>query len=300
MQTAAELSQKLEDLPLLPEVVVQLLKLNTNDDNYFDNVLTLAQKDPTFAIQIIRLSNSAKNAPVSPISSLEEAIARVGVDAVAGIITSMAVLKIFIPTTQGEKDLWNHSIQVAVMARQLCRLMPELNLDPDKAYLCGLLHDIGRFILFDKNASSFEKVEQLNWENSEQLIDAEHNIYGFDHSELGILICKKWGLPKSVSLIIQFHHEYSEHRSFNLSESNERFFVKLLSIIQLADSFSILILNQPELFTDESEGSVALVKRSCYRSVLTGITVSPKTLLELGPAFIKETSLLAAGLGISN
>lgn len=209
MITIAELEKKLEELPLLPTVIVRLLALDTNDENYFEHVFELSQEDPTFALRIIRLSNSAISAPVIPIETLRDAVIRLGVKAVAGLVTSLSAVRVFIPTKQGEKNLWVHSIQVAVCAKIIAQTASELKVNPEQAYICGLMHDIGRFVLFDKASEELNLVEESNWDSPEQLVITEHNLYGFNHSELGGRVCKKWGLPESIIKVVANHHTYN-------------------------------------------------------------------------------------------
>lgn len=238
MQTIAELEKKLEELPLLPAVIVRLLALDANDENYFEQVFELSQEDPTFALRVIRLSNSSISAPVVPIITLRDAVIRLGVKSVAGLVTSMSAIRVFIPTKQGEKDLWAHSIQVAVAARVIAQTAKELKVNPEQAYICGLMHDIGRFVLFDKASDEMNLVEGADWDSPGQLIIVEHEQYGFNHSELGGRVCQKWGLPESIIRVVSDHHKYNapSHSSRNPISDN------LTQIIQMADSFSMLMM----------------------------------------------------------
>lgn len=281
-----DIERKVDELPLLPEVVVRLLRLDHSDENFFDQVLELAQQDPTFALQVIKLSNSASSAPLHQISSLQEAIARVGAEAIAGLITSMAVLRVFVPSTQGEKDLWVHSFQVALAAKRLVHLNPSLKLDANQAYLCGLMHDIGRFVVFDKAAKELQKVEEENWHTPEQLIDAEEHIYGFNHAKLGAKVCVKWSLPDLVRRIVGYHHLYgAKHQQTIFEHSKEMGY--LLQIVQLADRISVHLMHE------ENKDA-----RDCLHPSLNLIHLSTDSLKHLLDEIERESQSLVNALGL--
>lgn len=295
MQTISELEKKLEELPLLPTVIVRLLALDTNDENYFEHVFELSQEDPTFALRIIRLSNSAVSAPVVPITKLRDAVIRLGVKSVAGLVTSLSAVRVFIPTKQGEKNLWVHSIQVAVCAKIIAHTATELKVDPEHAYICGLMHDIGRFVLFDKASEELNLVEESNWDSPEQLVITEHKLYGFNHSELGGRVCKKWGLPESIIKVVAHHHTYNLPPSL----TNDAKLANLIRIIQIADSFSVFMMLNPDAISWKSDVLEKELNDKCISPSSSIPPISAKQLQTQINKIIEESNKMASGLGVS-
>lgn len=294
MQTIAELEKKLEELPLLPAVVVRLLALDANDDNYFEQVLELSQEDPTFALRVIRLSNSPLSAPASPITTLRDAVIRLGVKSVAGLVTSMSAMRVFIPTKQGEKNLWVHSIQVAVCARVIANEAKELKVNPEQAYICGLMHDIGRFVLFDKASDDLNLVEASNWDSLEQLIVTEQELYGFNHSELGERVCKKWSLPDNIIEVVAKHHMYN----IPTSPSNYLQLGNLIRVIQLADFFSVFMMLNPDAISWKPEVLEQELNDKCVSPSSPNPLVSAKQLQGQVKNIMEESNKMMTGLGI--
>jgi len=245
MTVKVDIDKKLDELPLLPDVVVSLLRLNPQDDNYYDDILDLAKHDPTFTIQIIRLANSAANAPVAQIKTLEEAVSRIGANAIAGLITSLAVLKVFVPSDQHEKDLWLHSVQVAVWGQCLARAHSNLKVDPSQAYLCGLMHDIGRFAMFDQIPEEFKQVESEDWHTPQELVKIETEFVGSDHAKIGQQICIKWGMPDCVRWVVGYHHIYHP-KQYQLVAKHDEHLLNLLKVIQVADRISVLTMKHDD------------------------------------------------------
>ncbi|MAF83436.1 MAG: HDOD domain-containing protein [Gammaproteobacteria bacterium] len=294
MQDIAELERKPDELPLLPTVVARLLALRSHDDDYFDQILILAQEDPPFALRLIKLANSAFSAPAEAITSLEGAIVRLGSQHIANLSTSMAVTRVFLPTTQGERNLWAHSIQAAVAARIIANLNEDLKVQPDQAYLCGLVHDIGRFILFQDAADDLAHVEESNWSTLEQLIDTEQEVFGFNHAELGWLACNKWCLPELVSIVVKNHHAYKSSKQSSTDTSLEN----LIRVVQIADSCSVFLLLNADCCSWEANILEEKLEKFCTHPSYPKALIPIKQLQQKIPAIMKESANIVSGLGI--
>ena len=241
--------QHLESLPLLPIVVARMLALRIDDEDYFEKVLTLAEEDPTFALRLIRLSNSPVMAPTVPVTTLRMAIARVGASHIAGLITSLAVIRVFVPRSQDERDLWVHAIQVAVGARELARELMLPGTDAEEMYLYGLLHDIGRFVMFDLVPDALRKVADYGWKSPEELVAAELKICGVDHAELGGRVCERWGLPRPVVEAVREHHHLDRglhHSQDPAGGAQHATDLNSLRLIYVADHLSVAVLMNPD------------------------------------------------------
>jgi putative nucleotidyltransferase with HDIG domain len=234
-----ELGRKLEELPLLPAVVSEVLALNANSDDYFDRLLHLAERDPPFAISVLRCANSASSAPLTAIVSLEQAVTRLGTQRCAGLILAMAVIKVFVPRSEAQRNLWIHSLQTALFARMFCQRIPAVKSNPGQAYLCGLLHDIGRFVQFEGAPADLTRVDDMHWASPQELIDAERSALGYDHSLLGWHACTKWSLPATIGEVVRRHHEVLPARC---QESDE-----LVRVVQWADKLSTALIMNPEM-----------------------------------------------------
>lgn len=294
MLNLTEMERKLQELPLLPTVVARLMMLSSSDDNFFDEVLKLAEEDPPLALRIIKLSNSAASAPINPITNLQGAIVRIGARQITGLVTSMSVMRVFAPSTQGEKNLWAHAIQVAVASRLIARNSSAKNVDPEQAYLCGLLHDIGRFVLFEDAPEELGKVDETNWTSPRQLVEVENETYGFDHAELGWRVCKKWGLPATVNDVVKNHHIYS--LPDNLARNTR--LADLIRVIQMADFFSVFMLLNPGALSWETTKLERNLKEQCIHPACSVPPVTAAQLCELASPVIEESSKIEAGLGL--
>ncbi|MFC3095221.1 HDOD domain-containing protein [Alteromonas sediminis] len=232
------LIEHIETLPMLPVAVTRLLALSPNDPNYFKKVLAISEDDPSLALRIIKFSNTASRVSRQPITGLKEAIIRIGINDIFSLVASMAVTKVFVPATTAEKRIWVHSLEVALLSRFIAReLIKNTQLLPEHAFLTGLLHDIGLFLMFDLNKSTLEKVNCYEWATPKEHIEAEKHIYGTPHPLLGAYICKMWQVPADIIWVVKMHHDYSLAKAPKEDSAN----IHLLRVVQLADFVSEFI-----------------------------------------------------------
>ena len=234
-----ELERRLEELPLLPTVVSEVLALNPNADDYFDRLLRLAERDPPFAVRVLRCANSASSAPLAAIVSLDQAVTRLGTQRCAGLILALAVIKVFVPRSEAQRYLWIHSLQTALFARMFCQRIPSVKSNAGHAYLCGLLHDIGRFVQFEGAPADLTRVDDMHWASPQELIDAERSALGYDHSLLGWHACKKWCLPTTIGEVVRRHHEILPLDRHGSDE--------LVRVVQWADKLSTALIMNPAM-----------------------------------------------------
>lgn len=202
----ARLESHIDRLPVLPTVLAPLMTLDPDDDGFFDEVMALLEGDPPFAARILSAANAATSGHLQPVASVRSALLRLGSHGAANAITTMAVTRVFVPRTDWEKSLWRHSIHVAAAMRVLADLDRSGAVDRDVAYAAGLLHDVGRLIIFQEAPDALHQVDEGDWHTPEALVDAERAVCGIGHAELGARACRRWNLPDVLVEVVGRHH----------------------------------------------------------------------------------------------
>ena len=146
--TIAKLEQRLTELPVLPVVLLELLRLDPAADDHYEQVSRLIGSDPALATRVLRVANSAAYSRGRTLVHLEDAIARVGSVPCANLVIAESAARVFAPRHAWQRGLWVHAIGVAVLAQSLAASGLIRGADPSLCYLAGLLHDIGRFVLY--------------------------------------------------------------------------------------------------------------------------------------------------------
>ena len=249
---------KIATLPLLPSVVSRLLSLNPEDDNFLDEVYHLARQDPTFSFRLIQYAaRTCRSSAMADKFSLRHAIARLGSRQIASIVASLSLTDAFEPQNESDRNLWLHSVEVAVTARKLVEAMPDLQLDAELIYLGALLHDIGRFVIFQAIPEGPARIDEHQWITPLALLDAEASICGTDHVTVGRQACEHWEIPGPIGDIVSNHHNYN----LPVETVPQRLLCTRVCLIQIADFYSVHLMNTPPREVQEGETEEALAEQ---------------------------------------
>ncbi|MCB9917189.1 MAG: HDOD domain-containing protein [Planctomycetes bacterium] len=222
------LEQRLRELPVLPHSLVKLLAVDSKSPEFFDALVEVVEIEPGFASRILAVANSAVSASQAPVTTIRAAVARIGARGASDLVMALSVTRVFVPHDAWEKSLWRHALQVAIAARELVRLLPETTIDPDEAYVAGLLHDVGRFVLFQEGPEELRAVDEGSWDTPAGLLAEEREICGLTHAELGALACERWKLPDRIRECVRHHHDPAKGEPRTTLE-------ELIRIVRVAD-----------------------------------------------------------------
>ena len=197
----------LETLPTVPAILQSLLEeLNLPADKVdMPRVAELICRDESLAAHCLRMANSPLFGRGKPTNSIRAAIRTIGIARVRDIALSCTLMRI--GDTQRGLDpviFWEHSLGCAILSRKLARSAGFEN--PDKAYLAGLLHDIGyivNFILVPR-----EMKQALAKAANEHVFagEVEYATLGFTHCQSGEILANKWHFAPDLVEVIRCHH----------------------------------------------------------------------------------------------
>lgn len=228
----ADRMRRLRDLPPLPDTIVRILALRQHEEVNARELIGIVEQDPMLAAQLISYANSALFSSHFPVIAIEDAILRiVGVNPAMDLALGLSVGRVLqIPTegVLGARRLWRHATYSAALMQQLVGQMPAAGRpDPGTAYLCGLLHDIGLFVLgflFPQEHHVLSKLVQQHPEVALNRI--EYSLMGVSHGELGQMAMRYWDMPEVLATVARHHHNagyHDEHETLigllNLAES---------------------------------------------------------------------------------
>lgn len=196
---------KIKLLPL-NQTVLRISELLRNQNISTRRLAEAVGFDPVLATRLLKMANSSLYARKSPTVSIQQAIEAVGIKALYDIVMMGAFADGFakeIDTTEAGRLIWEHSIAVGLLSRELS---DTLNMrGTEEAFLCGLLHDIGRILLLKAERNIFEKL--LKNKSEAQILQDEEAVFGLTHAEVGAYVTHKWQLPDVVCGVIMHHHE---------------------------------------------------------------------------------------------
>lgn len=228
--TQQALRQRLEGLrqiPTIPAALAPLLRYLQQPVEQLDvqKVTDLLSQDKSLAAQCLQMANSPLFGRWQKVQSLRGAVVSLGLHHVSDIAMSCGLLSLL----PGDKDgldpvvFWEHSLGCALVCRRLAR---EIKFgDPGKAYLAGLLHDLGIIVHLWILPAEFRAAWEIAKANGIPLHQAEQNSMGFSHCDSGRLLAERWQLAPELIEVISHHHapeKAAEHAG-------------LVALVQLAD-----------------------------------------------------------------
>ncbi len=226
-----DLVNKTIDLPTIPEVLVKLNQVMADPDSSAEDVAKVIEVDPAVATNLLRLVNSAYFGLQIRVSQVSQAVSIMGFRMTKKAALKAAVFSVFARSRDVDdhfdpEAFWKHSIFTAVAARCIGRASPRYSgVDVEDLYICGLLHDIGKIILYESAHDAYMDVLEHAHRAARPDLEVEREMLGFTHADIGSVLAIKWLLPEDLTIAIRYHH----------SPERDPFHQSLSSLIHVAD-----------------------------------------------------------------
>lgn len=174
-----------------------------------EEIARALELDPALTANVLRFANSAYFGRTMKVETVKDALTRLGINVVARMlymsIASQVSAKPVVGYDLDAGQLWPHLLASAVGTELLgARLKKRV---PNYAFTAGLLHDIGEMVLGTFLEVDAEPICKLAYEENISFDQAEIEILGINHAEVGALLAEQWNLPTSISNVIRWHHE---------------------------------------------------------------------------------------------
>ena len=227
-------------LPSLPAVVGPLLQYLRQpiDSLQVNEVTRLISQDESLTAQCLHFANSPLFGLRGTVETVRGAVLNLGMRRMQDIATSCCLINLTPKDCPMDPTvLWEHALGVALASRYFARAVEFP--DPDKAYLAGLLHDFGVVMCLWVAPKEFAQAFAKAISGHMPLVEAEQEILGISHPEVGRLLAEKWHMPPDIVQVIAFHHDVekaTEHRGL----------VALISLVDLLCRMSAVGYGYPE------------------------------------------------------
>ncbi len=197
----------IDALPTLPSVVSRVNELVDDPTASAGDINDVISHDLALSSKILKLVNSAFYGFPRRISSITHAVVILGFQTVRNIALSAFVLDAFdsgeLPF--GYRNFWIHSVGVGVAANAIGAHhgVPI----GDDAFMCGLLHDIGKLVVFQYLREDFDKMLARVDAEDITMVEAESTMLEVGHAEIGALLMEQWQLPEKMVAVLRYHHQ---------------------------------------------------------------------------------------------
>ena len=215
-QDVESLVESSVQLGSLPTIFYQINEAVEDPECSFSEIGKIINTDSALCARLLKIVNSSFFGFSSKVETITHAVTIVGMVQLRDLALATAIINNFdgLPkNTVNMKSFWQHSIAVGLAGRVIGIYLKESN--PERFYVLGLLHDLGRLLLYLAVPEDMSRVLAINKEEG-LLHEAERKVLGWDHAEVGGALLRKWNLPDPLVEGVQYHHNPSSAPNFPL------------------------------------------------------------------------------------
>lgn len=191
-----EVVSYIDELPQFPENIAQIQKLLNDPDSKLSDIAAHISNDVALTTDLLKLVNSAAFSLAKQCTSITEAVKLVGIRGIKNLLYSIGSIHILGSTSEEQKALWEHSYKSGFFAYNLARNFLKKHVVTEDAYVCGLLHDLGKIVLSALYPELLEKLEGVKKTHNipDKVFDTL--LTGINHAEIGAALAEKWNFPR--------------------------------------------------------------------------------------------------------
>jgi len=262
--------RQIDTLPTLASVATRLLSLTADDEAQTSEVIELISSDPALTAKVLSLCKQSDRNIRDEVLTIDRAVILLGFTAVRNAVLSVKVVETFDrlekkpqcavngdPLPEGTESarfdraaFWRHSLAVAILAELIAKGHPShRDLPAGEAFVCGLLHDVGKVALDHLLPRAFEKVIELTELNQGNIAEFERRVIGLDHHVAGKRLAEQWGMPHRLQDCIWLHGSGYD----TLPKLDHRRLMGLVTLADLLARRTHVGYSGNHLFTQEPE-----------------------------------------------
>ncbi len=208
---AEEVARHELDLASFPDIYFKIQAELESPQSSLEKLAALVSRDVGLSGKLLRLVNSPLYSFSTTVDSISRAISLIGLKELSTLalgVTAINYFKNIPPELIDMKTFWRHSISCGIFAKLLAQTQKGFN--QERFFTAGLLHDVGRLILFKKMPYASSEAMLFARENTIPLVDAERTVLEFVHTDVSRVLLENWRFPNQLSDIINHHHEPME------------------------------------------------------------------------------------------
>jgi putative nucleotidyltransferase with HDIG domain len=203
-QLAEQFIKKAKEIPVMPPVAQQVMKMAEDPDTDLTAMATLISRDAALAVRVLKIANSSFYAQPRKIDSIQHGILLLGFSTLRSVVVAAAIKDVFARFGLAERLLWEHCVAGGVAAALLADAVSGIS--KEEAVVGGLLHDIGKLVMHSLAESKYQEVMKVVYADEQEASNAEMDVFGFDHADVGKLLLAKWRLPDQLCAAVGAHH----------------------------------------------------------------------------------------------
>ena len=199
---------EVDKLVSLPDIYYRLEEAIIDPCSTTDTIANLLRSDPDLCARMLRMANSAFYSFPTKIETIERAVNTIGLRQIRELVLVTSVVKAFDGIPPGMVNMstfWEHSVAVGILARELAQQarIPHA----DSYYIPGLLHDIGRLVMYLKLPGLMQDLLSRREASGQVMYELEQEMLSYCHAEIGGRLLEFWKVPRSIWEPVVAHHD---------------------------------------------------------------------------------------------
>ena len=275
--TAQSLVENVLQLISLPEAYLRLQQVIDDPDHTREQVAEILAYDPSLSARVLRIANSSYYGFPREIETVASAVGIIGeldlrnlvlAASVAGSMNTLSYSGVNID------DFWLHSLRCGITARLIAKTVGGFN--SEILFLAGILHDLGILVIYQHDAALAAAISRQIDEQHQLRDQAEREVLGFDHAEVGALLLEAWGLSAELAELVGCHHQYQlaqENKTATLMLALANQMAQLGTVPDIdSDPRLAVMVEQLEISPDTLNGIIQDSAQQCdeVRNIILG------------------------------
>lgn len=205
--SAQELVGRAAKLVSLPEACIRINDMIDDPRYSAADIGEVISADPSLTARLLRIVNSSFYGFPSRIDTISRAITIIGVRDLRDLVLATSAVDVFSKVPNELMDMgtfWRHSVMTGVLSRMLAKQCNVLH--AERLFVGGLLHDIGSLVMYSQLPEQSRDAMLIAADNPENQWEAENEVFGYNHADVGHELMKLWQLPESLIEMTTYHH----------------------------------------------------------------------------------------------
>jgi HD-like signal output (HDOD) protein len=224
-QRTEEILRIIKDLPSIPKVVFEVTKLLNNSKTSANLLSEIIGKDQGLTSKVLAIANSPLYGLKRKVSSIEFSVLVLGFHEIKNIVAALYFadsIEVAPSLYFNLQEYWLHSVLVGTAARGISQ---HLGFEfGSEAFVAGLLHDLGILVIHKFFEPEFIQIIKKAGNENVPILEAEAQVLGLTHEEIGRFLFEKWDLPLILCDSINYHHTPSE-------AAENKYFVSIIHLV---------------------------------------------------------------------
>jgi len=224
----ADLIRHEVELVSFPDIYFKIREAIDQKNANADKIAEVVSKDTSLSAKLLRLVNSPFYGLRDRVGSISRAVTLIGAQELSSLALGISAINAFKDIPEELVDMrsfWLHSMSVGILSKNIAHRLGSKAVE--KFFVAGMLHDVGRLIMFKKLPVASTEAIRYSYYNLLPLVEAEKDVVGFEHTVLGAMLVRAWHLPRYLEELLYMHH------------SNKSFKSRATAIVHLADFLAI-------------------------------------------------------------